>query len=119
VDDIIQNVMDDGTANISFTVEHGDLHDIQPVVDRLVKELGAKTQPIYQAELAKISVVGVGMRTHTGVAQRMFGALAEAKVNIQNITTSEIKISCIISKDDANRALQVVHDAFELEKKKA
>jgi aspartate kinase len=119
VDDIIQNVMDDGTANISFTVEHGDLHDIKPVVDRLVKELGMKSPPIYQADLAKVSVVGVGMRTHTGVAQRMFGALADAKVNIQNITTSEIKISCIISKDDANRALQVVHDAFELEKKKA
>jgi aspartate kinase len=58
------------------------------------------------------------MRTHTGVAQRMFRALADAKVNIQNITTSEIKISCIIAKDDAARALQIVHDAFELEKVK-
>ena len=56
------------------------------------------------------------MRTHTGVAQRMFKALADAKVNIQNITTSEIKISCIISKDDANKALKIVHDAFELSK---
>src|SRR3954470_887039 len=118
VDDIIQNVMDDNTANISFTVEHGDLHDIKPVVDRLSKELGAKTQPIYQADLAKVSVVGVGMRTHTGVAQRMFRALSESKINIQNITTSEIKISCIIDKEQANKALQVVHDAFELEKAK-
>jgi aspartate kinase len=118
VDDIIQNVDDDGTANISFTVEHGDLHDIKPVCDRLIRELGGKTEPIYQSDLAKVSVVGVGMRTHTGVAQRMFKALADAKINIQNITTSEIKISCIIAKEDGPKALQIVHDAFELEKVK-
>jgi len=118
VDDIIQNVMDDNTANISFTVEHGDLNDIKPVCDRLCKELGAKTAPIYQGELAKISVVGVGMRVHTGVAQRMFKTLADAKINIQNITTSEIKISCIINKEDGHRALQLVHDAFDLGKSK-
>jgi aspartate kinase len=114
VDDIIQNVMDDNTANISFTVEHGDLQEIKPAVDRLVKELGGKTIPNYQDGLAKVSAVGVGMKVHTGVAQRMFKALADAKINIQNITTSEIKISCIISKEDANRALQIVHDAFNL-----
>ena len=106
--------MDDNTANISFTVEHGDLADIKPVVERLVKELGGRMSAIYQDGLAKVSVVGVGMRTHTGVAQRMFKALADAKMNIQNITTSEIKISCIIKKEDANRALQIVHEAFEL-----
>jgi aspartate kinase len=114
VDDIIQNVTDDNTANISFTVEHGDLHDIKPVVDRLVKELGGTTTPIYHQGLAKVSVVGVGMRVHTGVAQRMFKALADAKINIQNITTSEIKISCIIDKETAGRALQIIHDAFGL-----
>jgi aspartate kinase len=114
VDDIIQNVMDDNTANISFTVEHGDLHDIKPVVDRLVKELGGGSQATYNSDLAKVSVVGVGMRTHTGVAQRMFKALAAGQVNIQNITTSEIKISCIIAKEQGAKALQIVHDAFEL-----
>jgi aspartate kinase len=114
VDDIIQNVMDDNTANISFTVEHGDLGDIKPVVNRIVKELGAGTQATFQGDLAKVSVVGVGMRVHTGVAQRMFKALADAKVNIQNITTSEIKISCIIDKENGPKALQIVHDAFEL-----
>jgi len=114
VDDIIQNVMDDNTANISFTVEHGDLGDIKPVVDKLAKELGGRTNAIYQAGLAKVSAVGVGMRTHTGVAQRMFKALADAQVNIQNITTSEIKISCIIAKEDGAKALQIVHDAFDL-----
>jgi aspartate kinase len=114
VDDIIQNVMDDDTANISFTVEHGDLSDVKPVVDRLAKELGAKTAPTYHSDLAKVSVVGAGMRNQTGVAQRMFKALADSKINIQNITTSEIKISVIIDKQDGPRALQLVHDAFEL-----
>jgi aspartate kinase len=114
VDDIIQNVMDDNTANISFTVEHGDLHEIKPAVDKLIKELGGKTTPIYQENLAKVSAVGVGMKVHTGVAQKMFKALADGKINIQNITTSEIRISCIISKEDANRALQIVHEAFNL-----
>src|SRR5687767_1023282 len=116
VDDIIQNVMDDNTANISFTVEHGDLHDIKPAVERLCKELGGKSTATYHGDLAKVSVVGVGMRVHTGVAQRMFKALADAQVNIQNITTSEIKISCIIDREQAAKALQIVHDAFELEK---
>jgi aspartate kinase len=118
VDDIIQNVMDDNTAHISFTIEHGEMGDTRPVVEALVRELGAKTQAIYHDDLAKVSVVGVGMRVHTGVAQRMFKALADAKINIQNITTSEIKISCIINKADGDRALQLVHDAFELEKLK-
>src|SRR5215216_1018059 len=114
VDDIIQNVMDDNTANVSFTVEHGDLADIKPVAERITKELGSKAQATFHGDLAKVSVVGVGMRVHTGVAQRMFKALADAKVNIQNITTSEIKISCIIDKENGPKALQIVHDAFEL-----
>ena len=75
-----------------------------------------EAKALYNTELCKVSVVGVGMRVHTGVAQRMFKALADAKVNIQNITTSEIKISCIISKEDGPKALQIVHDAFELHK---
>src|SRR5437764_8324138 len=76
VDDIIQNVMDDNTANISFTIEHGDLADIKPVVEKLAKELGAKTAPTFHSDLAKVSVVGAGMRNQTGVAQRMFKTLA-------------------------------------------
>ena len=114
VDDIIQNVFDDHTASISFTVERGDLHDIRPVVDRLCTDLGAAAAPIYQGDLTKVSVVGVGMRTHTGVARRMFKALADGQVNIQNISTSEIRISCIIASDDGPRALRLVHDAFDL-----
>ena len=114
VDDIIQTVHDDGTATVSFTVEHGDLADVRPVVSELGKEVGVG--PIYADGLAKVSVVGVGMRSHTGVARTMFRALAEANVNIDNITTSEIKISCIIHERDAETALRTVHDAFELEK---
>jgi aspartate kinase len=116
VDDIIQTIADDSTANVSFTVEHGDLQDIKPAVEKLIAELGGGTRANFHTDLAKVSVVGVGMRTHTGVARRMFQALADAKINIQNITTSEIKISCIIDKADGAKALQIVHDAFELGK---
>src|SRR4051812_26185629 len=114
VDDIIQNVMDDNTANISFTVEHGDLADIKPVVEKLAKDLGGKSISAVPGDLAQVGGVGVGMRVPTRVAQRMFKALADAKINIQNITTSEIKISCIIDREDGPKALQLVHDAFEL-----
>jgi len=114
VDDIIQTVSDDNTADVSFTVEHGDLHDIKPVVEKLITELGGSSKAAFRDDLAKVSVVGVGMRTHTGVARRMFQALADAKINIQNITTSEIKISCIIDKAQSAQALKLVHDAFDL-----
>ena len=119
VDDIIQNVMDDNTANISFTVEHGDLHDIKPVVDRIVQgpRRRAPRRPT-TATWRRSAWSASACASHTGVAQRMFKALADAKVNIQNITTSEIKISCIIDKEQAPKALQIVHDAFELGKAK-
>jgi aspartate kinase len=112
VDDIIQTVADDGTATISFTVDLGDLDDTRKVIDRLCTSLGCMAR--FDDHLAKISVVGVGMRVHTGVAQRMFAALAQAGINIQNITTSEIRISCLISRQQGKEALRLVHDAFEL-----
>jgi len=115
VDDIIQNVMDDGTANVSFTVEHGDVADLKPVVEAKLKEFGGG-KATYETHLAKVSVVGVGMKQSTGVAAKMFQALADQKVNIQNISTSEIRISCIVSKEDAEKSLQAVHKAFELDK---
>jgi aspartate kinase len=118
VDDIIQNVMADNTANISFTVEHGDVADLKPVVEQQLKALGggAGGAATYDTNLAKVSVVGVGMKQSTGVAAKMFGALAREKVNIQNISTSEIRISCIIAKEDAEKALKAVHAAFDLGK---
>ncbi|MCL2649385.1 MAG: aspartate kinase [Phycisphaerales bacterium] len=115
VDDIIQNVLPDKTANISFTVEHGDVADLKPVVDAQLKAMGSGGA-IYDTDLAKVSVVGVGMKQSTGVAAKMFGALAQEKVNIQNISTSEIRISCLIAKADADKALRAVHAAFNLGK---
>ena len=114
VDDIIQNVMDDGTANISFTVEHGDMADLKLVVEKLLAELGGAAN--YNRDLAKVSVVGVGMKQATGVASTMFRALAQQQVNIQNISTSEIRISCLVAREDAQKALQAVHAAFGLDK---
>ena len=113
IDDIIQNVLDDGTANISFTVEHGDIADLKPVMERLLAELGGAAG--YEKDMAKVSVVGVGMKQATGVAATMFKALADQKINIQNISTSEIRISCLVSRADADHALRAVHSAFALD----
>ena len=114
VDDIIQTISETKTATISFTVEMAELPDARKVVDKLCRSL--KCQAVFEDHLAKVSAVGVGMRIHTGVAERMFAALAKAGINIQNITTSEIKISCLIDRDKGHEALQLVHDAFELGK---
>ena len=113
VDDIIQTV-DKGerTAIISFTVDLAELAEAKTVCKKLVKSL--KCEFVCEDDLAKVSVVGAGMRVHTGVAERMFAALAKAKINIHNITTSEIKVSCLIDRCQGKKALQVVHDAFEL-----
>jgi aspartate kinase len=115
VDDIIQTFDESGHASISFTVEHGDLAEGKLVVDEIKKQYDLKGI-VCRDPVAKVSVVGVGMRSHTGVAETMFRALAEAKVNINAITTSEIKISCLIDPADAEKALRAVHDAFELDK---
>ncbi|MCD6364590.1 MAG: aspartate kinase [Planctomycetes bacterium] len=112
VDDIIQTVNDDKTASVSFTIDAADLADAKRVCIGLAESL--KCEVLYESHLAKVSVVGMGMRTHTGVAEKMFQALADARVNIQNITTSEIKISCLIDRSKAKRALRTIHDAFEL-----
>jgi aspartate kinase len=112
VDDIIQTVTDTPTAIISFTVDLGDLADAKKAVAKLCNEL--ECSAVFEDHLAKVSVVGVGMRVHTGVAERMFAALAQAGINIENITTSEIRISCLINRDQGKVALQLVHDAFSL-----
>jgi aspartate kinase len=115
VDDIIQTITDDKTANVSFTVEHGDVADLKHVVEQILKDFGQGVAT-YESGLSKVSAVGMGMKQSTGVASRMFKALAEHKVNIQNITTSEIKISVIVAAADGEKALRAVHDAFELGK---
>ncbi len=112
VDDIIQTIADSGSATVSFTIDLADLSDATRVMRSLCKSLGCEVR--FEDHLAKVSVVGMGMRMHTGVAERMFAALAEGRINIQNITTSEIKISCVIDRSQARKALRVVHDAFDL-----
>ncbi|NLF32089.1 MAG: aspartate kinase [Planctomycetes bacterium] len=114
VDDIVQTLDENKKATVSFTIEMRDMPDAETVCKGLIASSLKGADLSHVADLAKISVVGVGMRVHTGVAERMFGALAEAKVNIQNITTSEIKISCIIDSADGKTALRIVHDAFNL-----
>ncbi len=117
VDDIIQIESGD-YADVSFTVDSQDLADVKVTVSRALQEFEPEIQAqatiSVEVGLAKISAVGVGMRSHTGVAATMFEALGEAGINIANITTSEIKVSCIVPKEHGKRALQVVHDAFGL-----
>ena len=112
VDDIIQTENDDGTATVAFTIDVPQLEEARGVIDTLCKKL--QCEAVIEDHLAKVSVVGMGMRIHTGVAERMFSALAKARINIQNITTSEIKISCLIDRSQGKEALRLVHDAFEL-----
>ena len=117
VDDIIQTSDQSGSASTSFTVEHSELAECKLLIEEIRNELSLE-QVVCNDPVAKVSVVGVGMRSHTGVAQKMFSALAKAEVNIIAITTSEIKISCIIDPNDADKALQAVHAAFELDKQR-
>ena len=113
VDDIIQNTSREGTTDLSFTVAAAELRAIMDTARRIASDLGAR-ETIADDQVSKVSVVGIGMRSHTGVAERMFKALADAGVNIQMISTSEIKISCIIDRASGEKALRVVHDAFGL-----
>jgi len=116
VDDIIQNVFDKGNeANIGFTTSLGDSREAQMVCEKLAKEMKLKAVET-DDNIAKVSIVGIGMKTHTGVASRMFNALGKAKINIQNISTSEIVVSCLVDQKDGEKALQILHEAFELGK---
>jgi aspartate kinase len=114
VDMIVQNVGAAGKADISFTVLETDLSVALRAVEEAAHELGGEVS--HEANLSKVSVVGLGMATQTGVADRMFRALAEAGVNILAITTSQIKISCLVDRTKGMEALRAIHSEFELEK---
>ena len=114
VDMIVQNVSEGLTTDFTFTCGITDLEDALDAIHGIQHEVGAE-RITSDKNIGKVSVVGVGMRSHTGVASTMFRALAEAGINIQMISTSEIKISVVVNKDDADRALRVVHKAFELD----
>jgi aspartate kinase len=113
VDMIVQNTSTDGTTDISFTVPKADLPVAMRVSEGLAPEIGAKAVT-HDAEIARISLVGAGMKTNPGVAARMFEVLASEEVNIEMISTSSIRISCVVRAPDVERAVHALHTAFEL-----
>ncbi len=115
VDMIVQNVGRNGIANLTFTVPQSDSQKAQKALVPVLDEIGGGHVAV-EENIAKLSVVGVGMKTHSGVAATLFQALADAKINIELITTSEIKISIVIDRARADEAANVAHKAFELEK---
>jgi aspartate kinase len=115
VDMIVQNVGRNGVANLTFTVPQGDSANAQKALAPVLDEIGGGHVAIHE-HIAKLSVVGVGMKTHSGVAATLFQSLAEAGINIELISTSEIKISVVVDQDRADEAARVAHAAFELDK---
>jgi aspartate kinase len=118
VDMIVQNIGDKGKADVAFTVPKNELRATLEAVNEGAAVIGAD-RVTHDDRVAKVSVVGLGMARQTGVADRMFHALADAGVNIQMITTSEIKISVLVARDEAQRALRAVHQVFGLEREPA
>lgn len=114
VDMIIQNVGQGSLTDISFTVPRADLRKAVDLVQRVVKEIEAKSMTVTES-IAKVSLVGVGMRTHSGVAAKMFEVLSRENINIQMISTSEIKISCVIDEKYVELAIRSLHAAFGLD----
>ncbi len=115
VDMIIQNISKNGYTDLSFTVARNEMKKAVEIVKKVAEEIGAEGVE-FDDTVAKVSIVGVGMRSHPGVAATMFDTLAENNINIQMISTSEIKISCVIDEKYTELAVRVLHDAFNLEK---
>jgi aspartate kinase len=115
VNDIMQTEISPEKANLAFMIATSDLAAATEAVEKVKTEVHCESIFV-RDDIAQVSVIGVGMRTHYGVAERMFGALAKAQVNIDSITTSEIRISCAVDEDQAEKALQAVCTAFELDK---
>ncbi len=117
VDMIIQNVSRTGSTDLSFTVPAGDLNKTIKVSNSIAGKVGAGDVTV-DKDIAKVSIVGIGMRSHSGVAANMFEALADKKINIEMISTSEIKISCVVKKSLGEAAVRAIHDKFKLGKAK-
>ncbi len=116
IDDIMQTIHGEGRlANIGFTSEAGDLQAIRAVADQLIEGWPSARYEVSEP-ISKVSVVGIGMRSHSGVARKMFTTLAADSINIENISTSEIVISCMVRANDGQKALQLLHAAFELDR---
>jgi len=113
IDMIIQNIGHDGTADLSFTVSEKDLSSTVDIIEKVRRQIKIATVET-DSNISKVSVVGIGMVSHVGIAAKMFSALAIENINIQMISTSEIKISCVINQLQTEKAVQVVHDSFDL-----
>jgi len=113
VDMIIQTESRGDRADLTFTVTQTDLVKTRDVTERVSKEVGASGVELHD-DVAKVSIVGAGMRSHAGVAAKMFRLLADQQINIQCITTSEIRVSCLIDKAQADAAVRVLHQGFAL-----
>ncbi len=113
VDMIIQNISEDGYTDLSFTISTEDIEKTSSLGDLLKAETGAE-RISYDENIAKVSIVGVGMRGHPGIAAKVFRTLADRGININMISTSEIKISVVVSKNRAHEAVQALHEAFDL-----
>ena len=111
VDMIIQNASADGTTDLTFTVPRGDFEQAKGLLEATAREIGAQGVA-GQLDVAKVSIVGIGMRTHAGIASRMFDVLSREGINIQMISTSEIKISVVIDAKYTELAVRALHDAF-------
>jgi len=113
VDVIVQNVSEEGHTDISFTVPRDDLAKVKKCIEGL-KDVDFR-QVLYSDHIAKVSLVGVGMRSHTGVASKVFSTLAELEMNIQMISTSEIRVSVVVDEEEADNASRALHTAFDLD----
>jgi aspartate kinase len=114
VDVIVQNIGADQTNDITFTVQKKDAEKAARILKETAERMGAKGIEV-DDKVAKVSLVGVGMRSHAGIASKMFQALSKASINIQLITTSEIKISVVIEEKHLESAVRALHSAFDLE----
>jgi aspartate kinase len=116
VDDIVQNLYDGGKfANIGFSTDADQATEARTVCEKLSERFGFGGVAVDEG-VSKVSAIGLGMRTHTGIAATMFEALANAQVNIDNISTSEIVISCIVRRADGPKALRCLHEAFSMDR---
>ena len=114
VDMIVQNTSQDGFTDLTFTVPKSDFYKTMKLVGDVAEDVGAETV-LGDEEIAKVSIIGVGMRAHAGIAKKMFAALANKNINIMMISTSEIKISCVIEEQYTELAVRLLHDTFGLE----
>ena len=113
VDLIVQNVSDHGVTDISFTIPHDDIPHVEEITNQIVEELQAQGVSV-DPQIARVSVIGAGMRTNPGVAAKMFEVLASEEINIAMISTSAIRISCVVQESRAEDAVKALHAAFEL-----